>query len=96
MAQIDTLDFGTCCLGRLSRGKIQITNKKSRAVTISAAIQPPFYLPVPSIVIEPYCFVKYPVHFSPNAIGVYQDSLSFCVEGGPSFAVTLVGKGENE
>ena len=95
MTQIEILDFGTCQIGRLYRGKIKITNKKKRPVVISTSIDSPFSIPVPSIEVGSGCFIKFPVHFLPTEVGAFQGTLNFKAEGANPFSVTVVGKGEN-
>lgn len=94
MVQIDTLNFGTCAVGRLHRGKLQISNRKSSAVVIEAVVEQPFYLPIKTVEIEAGCFVKFPVHFIPNVIGPFQAKLEFKPDIAPPFSVILIGNGE--
>lgn len=95
MVEIETLDFGTCTIGRLCRRNLKISNKKKEKVSIEVRTKSPFKIPVDYVEIESGCFVKFPVHFIPNSIGHYQDKLEFSPDMSAPFSVILIGSGEN-
>lgn len=92
--QADILDFGPCKIGRLSRAKIRVANKKRTSATFIATTQEPFTLPNPVFELEPRGVGFVPVHFMPLDIGPYHGTVEFSPDNASPFAVEVMALGE--
>ena len=94
MVQVETMDFGTCPIGRIARGNLKIINRRAIPVTVAASTNAPFVLNIKEVQIEPLSFIKFPVHFIPKTVGIFQEDLEFTSNEVHPFSVTLTGKSE--
>jgi hypothetical protein len=91
--EVETLNFGVCEVGRLSRGILRILNKKSQQSTVAVAVKPPFFTTTDSIRVESNCFVYLSIHFVPPEEGPFQGVIRFEPDNSRAFAVPVLGSG---
>jgi hypothetical protein len=92
-ADTQNLEFPSCEVGRIKRGRLRISNKSDARVNLLAMTAPPFFCPLTTFSVEPGCYVMLPVHFCPKASGSFSGSVRFRPDSSNTFSVNLRGTG---
>lgn len=89
--EADVLNFGACEVGRISRGKLRLVNRKKERTKITVSASPPFSCPKKKFIIEPGCFVLLPIHFTPLVESPFQGKILFEPENSHRFYIPVIG-----
>jgi hypothetical protein len=92
--EAEILNFGVCGVGRVARGMLKLTNRKSEDSVVSVFVDSPFSAPVPSVSVSAGCSAHLSVHFLPMQPGPYQGEIVFEPDNSRPFSVPVLGSGE--
>lgn len=89
--EADALNFGVCEVGRISRGKLRLYNRKKERTIMTVSASPPFSCPQKQFAIEPGCFILLPIHFTPLIESPFQGKILFQPVNSHHFYIPVFG-----
>ena len=89
--EAEILNFGLCEIGRLNRGILKLTNKKSRGSGVKISVKPPFSTPNSSVYVDSKSFIYISIHFLPQTKGQFHEYIRFDPEISRAFSVPVMG-----
>lgn len=89
--EAEILNFGLCEVGRLNRGILKLTNKKSKASEVRISVNPPFSSPNEFVFVDSKSFIYISIHFLPQRAGPFQEEIRFDPDISRPFSVPVIG-----
>ena len=89
--EAEILNFGNCEIGRLNRGILKLTNKKSRGSSVRISVNTPFSTPNKEVYVESKSFIYISIHFLPQKRGQFHEYIRFDPDISRTFSVPVMG-----